>query len=408
MLPRSRTFRPYGLTLSVLLVICATAALRFDPAAAPDSPRTELLCRYFFLCADAAWEKGFQSLRNGSPLETSLGYFKTAVLRDEASPARWCDLGDIYVAAGNLKKARSCFLQARSLAPNSPIVELRSVNFYLHSGDSQAAVAALATLLKDAPRYENIVFSYYQRLGLSVPEILKYGLPVDSRAATRFFHRILAAGKAEQALDIWRWICSHSLAGESEAIAYVDGLIKHRQYATAAQAWQMYLPTRAAGSTLVLNGGFEEQPAGLALDWDIQASDQAQASRDCSVAHSGQCSLSIHFDARDNLTYHHVSQTLVIPPGTYEFQAFVRAQDVTTDQGIRFHLFDPENPSRLQVTTDDVTGNTDWFLIRQNFTVPEDTHVIEIQVYRSPSQRFENRIKGTIWLDEVSILPRTV
>lgn len=406
---RRRSFRPYALTASFLLVLCSAATLWFEPGVSLHHPREELLCQYLFGCADLAAKQAFQSFRAGERLEASLGYFKAAVRRDEASPFRWCDLADAYVASGDLDKARYCFSRARLLGPNSPVVRLRFASFSLHAGDPQRAIGIMSGLLKDEPRYDDIVFSYYQRIGLSVPEILERGMPVDSRPANQFFHRVLAAGAPAQALTVWRWICSHSLANEREALAYVDSLVKKRQYTAAAQAWQVYLPTRpASSSNLMLNGGFEQPPAGLTFDWAIEASDQAQAIRDCSVAQSGKCSLRIRFDAHDNLTYHNTSETILIRPGTYLFQAYVRAEDITTDQGVRFRLFDPENPSRMDVVTAAVTGKTDWIPVRQKFTVAAGTQVIVVQVYRAPSERFENRIKGTIWLDDVSIAPATV
>ena len=47
----------------------------------------------------------------------------------------------------------------------------------------------------------------------------------------------------------------------------------------------------------------------------------------------------------------------------------------------------------------------EWTRFRQPFQVPEGTRVISVQVYRAASQRFENRIKGSVWIDDVAILP---
>ena len=47
----------------------------------------------------------------------------------------------------------------------------------------------------------------------------------------------------------------------------------------------------------------------------------------------------------------------------------------------------------------------EWTRFRQPFQVPEETRVISVKVYRAASQRFENRIKGSVWIDDVAILP---
>src|SRR6476659_3852741 len=180
MLPKPRSLRPYGLTASLLLSLCAGASLWFDAAVRHNAQRDELLCRYLFVCADLAATRGFQSYRNGEPLASSIGEFKSAVSRDAASPFRWCDLADACLAAGDVEQARYCISRAKLLGPHSPIVQLRSAGFYLRAGDSQTAISGMAALLQDAPRYDDIVFSYYRRIGLSVSDILERGMPVDS------------------------------------------------------------------------------------------------------------------------------------------------------------------------------------------------------------------------------------
>jgi len=37
------------------------------------------------------------------------------------------------------------------------------------------------------------------------------------------------------------------------------------------------------------------------------------------------------------------------------------------------------------------------------FTVPEDCHAVVIRLHRRPSNRFDNKIAGMLWLDDFKL-----
>lgn len=46
--------------------------------------------------------------------------------------------------------------------------------------------------------------------------------------------------------------------------------------------------------------------------------------------------------------------------GEYVFQAYARTRYLTTDEGIRIHIFDPESSARLDVYTEHLRGTNNW------------------------------------------------
>ena len=58
--------------------------------------------------------------------------------------------------------------------------------------------------------------------------------------------------------------------------------------------------------------------------------------RDPSVARTGARSLRIRFTGDGDPAYDQTSQLIRVTPGDYRFQAFVRADGLTTNSGIRF------------------------------------------------------------------------
>ncbi len=80
----------------------------------------------------------------------------------------------------------------------------------------------------------------------------------------------------------------------------------------------------------------------------------------------------------------------------------MRAHEITTDEGVGFRVFDPESPARLDTRTATLTGSHDWTSLSVDFAVPPGTHLVEIRAVRRPSQRFDNKLGGTAWIDQAA------
>src|SRR5438552_470627 len=129
--PAPLSVRQYGLIASALVVVFSWTMLRLRPKLEHDPQREDRFCRYLFICADnGPAQRGLQSLGGDGPrdIQNSIDSFRAAVQRDHASPFRWCDLGEAYMASGDLTKARYCFARGLQLAPNSPVIRLRVAN----------------------------------------------------------------------------------------------------------------------------------------------------------------------------------------------------------------------------------------------------------------------------------------
>jgi len=73
---------------------------------------------------------------------------------------------------------------------------------------------------------------------------------------------------------------------------------------------------------------------------------------------------------------------------------------------MRFEIVDPKDPARLDIITPNETGTIPWTLEQIDFTTGPNTRLISIRVVRKPSVRLDNELRGTVWIDDVSIVPR--
>ena len=111
---------------------------------------------------------------------------------------------------------------------------------------------------------------------------------------------------------------------------------------------------------------------------------------DRGLAYSGPRSLRIRFDGTQNLTSIGIWQMIFLKPGRYRFQAYVRTQDLSTDEGIAFRVTSEQAPNRLNFTTEPMLGSTDWTLVKRSFEVLPGAGLAEVRLVRTPSLRFDS------------------
>jgi hypothetical protein len=90
-------------------------------------------------------------------------------------------------------------------------------------------------------------------------------------------------------------------------------------------------------------------------------------------------------------------------PGTYRFHAFIRTEALTTDQGIRFRISDTEVPARLDEVFGQFTGSNPWASVDHDLVVAPKTRLLRIEVIRQPSLKFDNKIGGLAWIDDLKL-----
>jgi hypothetical protein len=122
---------------------------------------------------------------------------------------------------------------------------------------------------------------------------------------------------------------------------------------------------------------------------------------------AAKCSLRISFAGTQNLGFAAASQLAFMRPGTYRFHAFIRTEALTTDQGIRFRISDAEVPARLDEVFGQFTGSSPWSSVDHDLVVAPKTRLLRIEVIRQPSMKFDNKVDGTAWIDELKLEPIT-
>jgi hypothetical protein len=238
-----------------------------------------------------------------------------------------------------------------------------------------------------------------------LPDKLEYYL-----SAIGFF---LSQKLTDPAVAIWKRQRERALAIDmEESVPLVDALIGEDRIGEAQQIWQNglqasnWLEDGGKNRSLVSNGGFEHDIANGGFDWREVPLSAANFDFDSAFAHSGARSLRVDFDGTENLDFGHLFQYVAVTSGTrYHFSAFVRTEGLTTDRGIRFEILDVHHPEQLQVATAELTGTNLWTRLETDVVTGPDTQAVKITLRRVPSWKFDNKLNGTVWVDDVALTP---
>ena len=401
-----------SIILGSLLVLYGSGALVSFTWFSDDPEVEQFLCRFYLCDNEQLLDWAYEHLWEGDPesLEWAVSVYQESLRRDPASPFRWCDLGEALARRGDLPRAKYCFERGVELGPNSPPVLLRAAYFHFGAEEQRRALQFTARTLTLVRSYDAVIFALYSRLGIEIADVLRHGMPKELEVAQPYFAHLLKAGDGVDLAQAWEWMSEHSLRDDSSMAAYVDFLLAARRYDLVKQTLGDYAGKRGeawqSAGNLAFNPGFEHEPLGAALDWTIHFSDQFETARDFEVAATGSSSLRVRFKGQENVQYQHLIQKVVVQPGTYRFGVYIRTEGITTDQGVGFQILAADGSSRLNVETEPLAGTRDWTLLEESFTVPPQTRLLEIRAFRRQSRKFDSEIAGTVWIDDVSLVPR--
>ncbi|MBZ5608258.1 MAG: O-antigen ligase family protein [Acidobacteriia bacterium] len=402
---RAVLFRRFALVLSVALVIYGAAWIVFGTSYRSDPTAERLFCRLGICDTDAVLDKQVAS-HNGNVAALPAGDLVAALRRDPASPARWCDLAESFAQQGQTERSRYCFANALELGPYVPMVLMRASHFFFDQREQQRALEENARVLAKTPTYDALIFDWYREKNIPLAEVLSHGLAGDRRASQAYLRYWISLQNMDNASAVWDWMLSRSYADDQVARSYVNFVFNARKYEAAALAWAHYLGEHRNGyleSDFLYNGDFESEPEGMPFDWRVEGlGDKVEAARDSKIAHTGTHSVRIHFTGNDNVNYGHTSETTFVTPGAYRFEAFVRTEGITTDEGIGFEI--SSDVPRLDLKTAKLLGTNDWTKIELPVTVPPGARLLVVRVIRQPSLKFDSLIAGTAWIDSVRLV----
>ena len=345
-------------------------------------------------------------------LRRAITEYEHATQANPHSPYSWVELAGAYEMAGNVPRAREAFERAKAAHPISSQVAWNYGNFLLRAAKFPEAFAEIRRAISIDPSLAALAVSVCWRAGADVPRIFAEVVPPHAPAYLDALDFFVRQGDLNLAMDAWARLQNlREPIDLKRALPLVDELIRAGRAEDARRVWQQAVaeahrnPTGPKGS-LVWDGGFEEDFLRGGFGWRQADAPGVSVSFDQSAPHSGSRALLLAFDGTTNVDFGHVLQYIAVEPSTrYRVQAYFRLDDVSTDSGIHLRVFDLRNPQALDLSTPDLTGTLPWTLRELEFTTGPETRLLAITLRRAPSRKLDNKIHGSVWVDDVSLLP---
>ncbi len=325
-------------------------------------------------------------------------FYRRAVQRDVLNMDGWLNLARAEAARGRPELSRAILSFVAATAG--------------HTSRWQSSIALLAHELgvEDIFR-QSINFLLIRKLDIDTALTLldvHYGNAEQSLAAldalnySLYLDWLIRRGRLADARLAWNQISGHQTPEESMLLKYIDFLILNKVIGEAQAIWHEH-----TGTIGITNGRFEHQPSNKGFGWRAYPSAQRhwQIERTENEGHAHSPGLKIVFSGRANVDFNHLYQIVPLSSGRDHRLTFKwRGVRLTTDQGPFIDLvgYDCDD---FYAASPMLLGSTGWQETQIDFTAPPDCGAVRLRLRRKISSRFDNRIAGTLWLDDFRIEP---
>lgn len=316
-------------------------------------------------------------------------------------------LGAVAESSGDRVRALALMKLAAITTPRDVIAQFWLAINALADSDTDGALQRLDRLLRFEPQLQNDAFPILGTIATN---------PVGAQAIARYlasnppwrpdFMRALLQ-EASVAADISRLFRAielhHGQISESEMTQFTTRLLAQRDW-PRLRRWIK----RMAGDdvALVHDGAFDGRGRGPFLGWSLDKIPGADVL--IGTYAEGQSGLRLVFHDR-RVPFQHVSQWLLLPPGSYRLSGRVRLIKLATALGLSWTLSCADNSSNVIGKSERMLGTSDWRPFEFAFEVPPaDCGAQLLRLALDARIAAEQQIVGEAWFDDLTVSAQPV
>jgi tetratricopeptide (TPR) repeat protein len=370
----------------------------------------------------AAWEpdnpehwyrlgRYYQTDFENANLPLAIANYERATSIAPGSAEYWLNLAEARETALQPAEAEQAFRRAQQAYPLSAEVFWRFGNFLLRQNRQDEAFRKIHDALSVQPSLSALAISRCWQSSQDIERILKLALPAGQETYWGAIDFLVEAREPVAAMVVWKRL----MAGKptfplQKTFRLQDMLVETAHADDARSVWQQALSASVKqqspqGGSLLWNGDFEQELLNGGLAWRFRPVAGAALSFDGRVAHSQGRSLRVVFDGTQNVDFQQPWQYAVVEPNTrYRLSAYFRTEDLITSSDVRLEVQETHFGNALQAAPR-LAGTEYWTPREIEFTTAADTRLVRVVLRRRPSQKLDNKISGTIWIDDVSLVP---
>lgn len=324
----------------------------------------------------------------------------------------WLDLAESRETKLQAAEAEKDFRRAQQAYPLSADVAWRFGNFLLRQNRQDEAYQEIHRALAAQPGLTALAISRCWQSSRDIDKILQLALPAEPDAYWGAIDFLVDAREPAAALVVWKRLMAGTPSFPvQKPFRLEDMLIETAHAEDARTVWQQSLSAAAVpgdsptSNSVVWNGGFERGLLNGGLSWRFRTVPGAALSFDPRVAHSDARSLRVVFDGTGNVDFQQPWQYVVLQPNTrYRLTAYFRTEQLATSSGVRLELEETNFGDAVEATAN-LPENQPWAPSETEFTTRPETGLLRLVLRRRPSPKLDNKISGTVWMDDVSLVP---
>jgi hypothetical protein len=350
--------------------------------------------------------------RNPDPAAATLDY-ERAVREEPLSPYYWMDLAGAYEQTGDIARAQQAYGRAKADYPISADVAWQYGNYLLRQQESSAGLEEIQRAVRTDPSLLPLAISRAWLSTHDVNVLLDQVLPANLNAYFKALDFFQSTQDPKSALVVWNRLLSLGKPFPlASALPFLGELSREDRSKDAQRVWLEAV--QASGSSpkpqsdvsLIWDGGFTQDFPNGGLGWYWDSPLGAAIDFDAPRISNGTRSIRLDFGGGNNIDLDAPFQFVPVEAHhTYHFRAYLRTDRITTESGLRFSIIDPHHPGAVNVVTDNLTGTNPWTPSDAEVLTGPETHFLLVRLYRSPSRLFENKLAGTAWIADVSLVP---
>lgn len=342
--------------------------------------------------------------------ESALHHIQNSINNRPLYAPSWLDKAEIHIRMGDFEEAARSIEKASSLWPNRRILLWRAAMLWMQLGQQKELIRTLRRYVESLPEHFSRAIVIAGRFETDPEKLLDELIPNNSQQnlpSNYFSEQALLygikIGNAALAEAAWKKIDQPSSVDKNIFSKYVGFLIYEKDDpARAASVFQDYAPDYQSGQ--VFNGGFENQISDFGLGWKFRSIEGSRWRMDDEVFYDGNQSLKITFDGSKNLNFRHFEQVFVVQPASrYRLTGAWKGKQVTTRSTpyLMLRSLNSENPVSETLQSPRLTW--DWTPFSMEISVPKDGFFLRFQLRRNESDALDNKISGSMWLDNLHI-----
>jgi len=341
--------------------------------------------------------------------------YRKAIELDFWDTDAWLELATACELDGDFDEARAAYIHAKKSYPVSADVSWRYGNFLLRQGDQVLAYTEMRRAIEADPHRAAAAFSRAYRANPNVDEILAQLLPARQSVYADVIWEAVDAKQLAVAQTVWaQLIALHPRLEIRDVDHLVSHLIQSGDFSAAHRVWDqgvatMNLPPLLQPlGTVLWDPSFESGIDGFSFSWHFQPLVQGvNISFDQSEKVSGSQSLRLLFDGKHNPNLEAACALGIVQPDTtYHFSAWIETKNITTQNGVGFRVRSLDDASAPVMNTREFHGSNPWSSVNGTWRASSNTRRVQVCVVRDPSDNPEVRISGTVWVDDVNLVPQ--